>query len=30
MLKFAAIPEPEGRRDQFPWTGVCLFENING
>lgn len=30
MVKFAAIPEPEGRRDQFPWTGVCLFENING
>lgn len=30
MLKVAAIPEPEGRRDQFPWTGVCLFENLNG
>jgi len=30
MLGFAAIPEPEGRRDQFPWTGVCLFENVNG
>ena len=30
MLQVAAIPEPEGRRDQFPWTGVCLFENING
>jgi len=30
MLQFAALPEPEGRRDQFPWTGVCLFENING
>jgi len=30
MLQAAAIPEPEGRRDQFPWTGVCLFENTNG
>jgi methyltransferase (TIGR00027 family) len=30
MLQVAALPEPEGRRDQFPWTGVCLFENING
>ena len=30
MLQVAAIPEPEGRRDQFPWTGVCLFENVNG
>jgi methyltransferase (TIGR00027 family) len=30
MLKFAAMPEPEGSRAQFPWTGVCLFENING
>jgi methyltransferase (TIGR00027 family) len=29
MLKVAAIPEPEGPRAQFPWTGVCLFENIN-
>ena len=30
MQQLAALPEPEGRRDQFPWTGVCLFENING
>jgi methyltransferase (TIGR00027 family) len=30
MQQFAALPEPEGRRDQFPWTGVCLFENVNG
>jgi len=30
MLQVAALPEPQGRRDQFPWTGVCLFENING
>jgi methyltransferase (TIGR00027 family) len=29
MLQVAALPEPQGRRDQFPWTGVCLFENIN-
>ena len=29
MLKVAAIPEPEGPRTQFPWTGVCLFENTN-
>lgn len=29
MLKFAAIPEPEGPKGQFPWSGVCLFENIN-
>jgi hypothetical protein len=29
MLKVAAIPEPEAPRIQFPWTGVCLFENIN-
>lgn len=30
MLQVAALPEPQGRRDQFPWTGVCLFENMNG
>ena len=30
MLQVAAIPETEGPRSQFPWTGVCLFENING
>ena len=30
MLQVAALPEPQGRRDQFPWTGVCVFENING
>jgi len=29
MLKFAAIPEPEGPKGQFPWSGACLFENIN-
>jgi len=30
MLQVAALPEPQGRRDQYPWTGVCLFENMNG
>ena len=30
MLQVAALPEPQGRRDQYPWTGVCLFENVNG
>jgi methyltransferase (TIGR00027 family) len=29
MLVFAAYPEPEGPRGDFPWSGVCLFENIN-
>ncbi|MFI5185222.1 MAG: class I SAM-dependent methyltransferase [Chitinophagales bacterium] len=29
MMKFAAIPEPEGPKGQFPWSGVCLFENRN-
>ena len=29
MMKFSAIPEPEGPKGQFPWSGVCLFENIN-
>ena len=28
MMQVAFLPEPEGRKD-FPWTGVCLFENIN-
>jgi methyltransferase (TIGR00027 family) len=28
MMKFAALPEPEGPKGQFPWSGVCLFENI--
>jgi len=22
-------PEPEGPKGSFPWTGVCLFENLN-
>jgi hypothetical protein len=29
MMKYAAMPEPEGPRRQFPWAGVCLFENTN-
>ena len=29
MMKFASMPEPEGSREQYPWTGVCLFENTN-
>jgi methyltransferase (TIGR00027 family) len=27
MMEFAAIPEPEGPKGDFPWSGVCLFEN---
>ena len=30
MMKAAALPEPQGSRGEYPWTGVCLFENING
>ena len=29
MMAFAAYPEPEGPKGEFPWTGACLFENIN-
>ena len=29
MLAFAAYPEPEGPKGSFPWTGVCLLENMN-
>jgi len=29
MKAFAAMPEPEGPVRPFPWTGVCLFENMN-
>jgi len=28
MMKFAALPEPNGPKGSFPWSGVCLFENI--
>jgi O-methyltransferase involved in polyketide biosynthesis len=29
MMTFAAIPEPPGPKGNFPWSGVCLFENSN-
>jgi methyltransferase (TIGR00027 family) len=29
MLGFASYPEPEGPKGDFPWSGVCLFENRN-
>jgi methyltransferase (TIGR00027 family) len=29
MLNYAGFPEPEGPKGAFPWSGVCLFENIN-
>jgi len=29
MKAFAAMPEPEGPVRPFPWTGACLFENMN-
>lgn len=29
MLNYAAFPEPEGPKGAFPWTGACLFENVN-
>jgi O-methyltransferase involved in polyketide biosynthesis len=29
MLAFAAYPEPEGPKGEFPWTGACLLENMN-
>ena len=25
----ASYPEPEGPKGQYPWSGVCLFENEN-
>lgn len=28
MLDFSFIPEPEGPKGAFPWSGVCLFENV--
>ena len=27
MMGYAAQPEPEGPKGDFPWSGVCLFEN---
>jgi methyltransferase (TIGR00027 family) len=28
MMVYAGYPEPEGTKRDFPWSGVCLFENI--
>lgn len=28
MIAYAAYPEPEGPKGDFPWSGVCLFENV--
>jgi len=28
MMQHAALPEPPGPKRNFPWSGVCLFENI--
>ena len=28
MMAYAAQPEPEGPKGAFPWSGVCLFENV--
>ena len=30
LKEFAQIPEPNGPKEAFPWSGVCLFENIFG
>jgi hypothetical protein len=27
MMEFASMPEPEGPKGTFPWSGVCVFEN---
>jgi len=29
MIVYAAYPEPEGPKGDFPWSGDCLFENVN-
>lgn len=29
LLAFAAYPEPEGPKGEYPWTGVCLLDNMN-
>lgn len=28
MITYAALPEPIGPKGKFPWSGVCLFENM--
>ena len=30
MMAYAAYPEPEGPKGDYPWSGDCLFENVNG
>ena len=27
-MAYAAYPEPEGPKDDYPWSGDCLFENV--
>ena len=27
MMSFASMPEPDGPRRPFPWSGICLLEN---
>jgi O-methyltransferase involved in polyketide biosynthesis len=27
LKEFAKVPEPDGPKAAFPWSGVCLFEN---
>ncbi len=29
MMQYAAAPEPKGPKGLFPWSGVCVFENMN-
>jgi methyltransferase (TIGR00027 family) len=29
LKMFAAMPEPPGPKRDFPWSGVCLFENAH-
>ncbi|MEP6595845.1 MAG: SAM-dependent methyltransferase [Ginsengibacter sp.] len=29
MMRFASYPEPEGPKGEFPWSGTCLFENMD-
>jgi len=28
LKEFSQLPEPSGPKGAFPWSGVCLFENI--
>jgi len=29
LKAYAEMPEPPGPRRPFPWSGVCIFENVN-